>query len=125
VRDLLRRHGDTAVAGILARIARGAAFDDAFGSVTGGSPGEFAGGYFRREAMWTTWVPFLTSTTVLWMGITLLALLAIRRRRDRDAAQREAWALEEHPVRSGSGAADVKNGGGEDDGGADDPRRWN
>jgi hypothetical protein len=95
VRYLLHRHGDTAVARILARIGRGAEFGEAFEAATGEGPGDFARAFFRREAVWTTWVPFLTSSTVLWMAITLLALFAIRRRRERDAALREAWAEEE------------------------------
>ncbi len=115
VRDVLRRHGDTAVARILSRTARGADFEAAFEATTGESPGEFARAYFRREALWTTWVPFLTSSTVLWMAITLLALVAIRRRRERDAAQRDAWALEEH-------AREPER---EESTGEDDPSRWN
>jgi len=114
VRELLRRRGAGVVATILARVAGGTGFDDAFEACAAEPPAAFARSYFRREALWTTWVPFLTSSTVLWMGITLLALAAIRRRRDRDAAQREAWALEE-----GRGA------GGGDERDEDDPSRWN
>jgi hypothetical protein len=75
--------------------AAGASFDEAFASTAGDSPEGFARAYFRREAIWNAWVPFLTSATALWMGITLLALLAIRRRRERDASLRAIWAAEE------------------------------
>ena len=115
VRYLLRRHGDTAVGRILARVGKGAEFGDAFEAATGESSGNFARGYFRREALWTAWVPFLTSSTVLWMAITLLALVAIRRRKERDAALRETWAEEER----GKAAAEEPTGP------DDDPRRWN
>jgi hypothetical protein len=95
VRFLLRRHGESAVAAVASRLARGVSFEDAFEAVTGETPGEFARAYFGREALLATWVPFLTSATGLWMGITALALLAIRRRRARDQALRDAWAAEE------------------------------
>jgi hypothetical protein len=95
VHYLLRRFGEDAVGRILAKISRGADFEDAFEAATGETVGEFARDYFRRETFWTTWVPFVTSSTALWMAITLLALLAIKRRRERDEALREAWAEEE------------------------------
>jgi Peptidase MA superfamily len=114
VRYLLRRHGEDAVARILARVSRGVAFDDAFEAATGETVGEFARGYFGTETLWTTWVPFVTSTTALWMAITLLALLAIKRRRERDAAIREAWAEEERLAAS----ANVQRP-------EDEPRSWN
>jgi hypothetical protein len=114
VRYLLRRHGEDAVARILARVSRGADFEDAFEAATGDTVGAFARGYFRRETLWTTWVPFVTSSTVLWMAITTLALLAIKRRRERDAAIREEWAAEERERLRGSAPRS-----------ADDPSQWN
>ncbi|HQU34082.1 MAG TPA: peptidase MA family metallohydrolase [Thermoanaerobaculaceae bacterium] len=115
VRYLLRLHGDDVVGRILAGVSRGADFDDAFKAATGESVGRFASGYFRRETFWTTWVPVVTSSTVLWMAITVLALLAIKRRRERDALLREGWALEERARITGEVSQDPK----------DDPAQWN
>jgi hypothetical protein len=115
VRYLLRRHGDEAVARILAGVARGDDFDEAFEAATGENVYAFARAYFRKETFWTTWVPFVTSTTVLWMAITVLALLAIKRRRERDAELREMWALEERARTLGHGSGAPE----------DDPDRWN
>ena len=115
VRSLLRRQGEDAVGRILARVATGAGFDDAFERATGESVQVFARNYFRREAVWTTWVPFITSSTVLWLGITALALLAIKRRRERDEAQREAWAEEERRRAATSRVPPPENG----------PSNWN
>lgn len=115
VRYLLRQHGDDVVGRILAGVSRGAGFDDAFEAATGESVSRFARGYFRRETFWTTWVPVLTSSTVLWMAITVLALLAIKRRRERDALLREGWALEERARITGDGSRQPK----------DDPAQWN
>ena len=51
--------------------------------------------FFVREALWHTWVPFLTSSGVLWAAITALAVIAIRRRRTKSAKMRERWDAEE------------------------------
>jgi Peptidase MA superfamily len=115
VRYLLQQRGDDVVRAVLAGVSRGADFDDAFAAAAGESVGAFARGYFRREALWTRWVPFVTSSTALWMAITALALLAIKRRRERDALLRDGWALEERS----RGAADVSPRPG------DDPAHWN
>src|SRR2546425_28312 len=55
----------------------------------------------RSEAQWRRgslllyrWVPGLTGTTALWIGITLLALLAGARRRARSRRILERWEIE-------------------------------
>jgi hypothetical protein len=44
------------------------------------------------------WIPVLTGTTTLWIGVTLLALLAGARRRARTRAITERWEAEETGV---------------------------
>jgi hypothetical protein len=95
MRYTLRRFGRDSAARTLAGVAAGARFETAFRDATGTPLAEAERTFFRREAVWGTWVPFLTSTTALWFGITALALLAIRRRRRRDAELRDRWALED------------------------------
>jgi len=51
--------------------------------------------FFEKDVFWTTWLPFLTSTGALWMAITILALVAIRRRGVRSKQMIEAWEEEE------------------------------
>jgi hypothetical protein len=113
VRALLRRFGTEMPARVVAAVAAGASFAAAFGSVTGVSPGDAVAAALGRERMWNTWVPLLTSSTFLWMLITLLALWAIRRRRERDRAIRASWELDEIP----SFAVEGEPG--------DDPRTYN
>jgi len=114
VRYLLRRNGEDAVARVLAGVRRGAAFEDGFAAATGETVAAFARGYFGRETFWTTWVPFVTSSTVLWMVITALALIAIKRRRECDAELREGWAAEERARTAALPPAPE-----------DDPAQWN
>lgn len=95
VRDLLRRHGRESVGAILSGVAAGLPFDEAFARATGTTLAEAESTFWESQTFWYRWVPFLTSSAVLWILITLLALWAIRRRRRRDAAQRAVWEAEE------------------------------
>ena len=51
--------------------------------------------YWSRRTLWMRWVPVLTSSTLLWIGISALAVVAIHRRRARDAERRRRWDEEE------------------------------
>jgi hypothetical protein len=98
VRYLVRRFGPDAAARILDAIGDGRSFEDAFFRVTGSSLAGVERDFFRRELIWSTWIPFLTSSTALWMGITLLVLYAIRRRRLRSASLRARWDQEDEDL---------------------------
>jgi hypothetical protein len=101
VRDLLRRHGVESVGALLAATSKGTDFDRAFHSLLGTTPATALSTFWHRSALWYRWLPFLSSSTVLWMAVTLLALLAIRRRRARDRKIHEAWEAEERQAEIG------------------------
>jgi len=94
VRDLVQRRGAEAPGRILAAVAAGAPFPDAFEAGAGLTLAAAEADFWRRSSL-PRWLPLATSSTALWFGITLLALYAARRRRRRDAARRARWALEE------------------------------
>jgi hypothetical protein len=94
VRDLMRRHGDDAPARVLARMARGEAFELAFAGATGETVRSYES-RFWRASWWAEVLPLLTSSMVLWLVVTLLALYAIRTRRARNAARRKRWEEED------------------------------
>jgi hypothetical protein len=95
VRDLLRRYDRQAVARTLGGLRLGLGFEEAFLRATGATPSRFEAAFWRRHSFWYRWVPLLGSSVTLWFGVTLLALLAFRRRRRRDAEIRARWELEE------------------------------
>jgi hypothetical protein len=95
VRDLLSRHGREVVGEILDGVAAGLPFEEASTRATGISPAEAERTFWASQTFWYRWVPFLSSSVVLWILITLLALWAIQRRRKRDAARLAGWAEEE------------------------------
>jgi hypothetical protein len=95
VRWLQAEYGVQVTARILELIGRDMSFREAFVRATGDTLEWAEHRFFVREALWHTWVPFLTSSGVLWAAITALAVVAIRRRRDKSARMRERWELEE------------------------------
>jgi hypothetical protein len=99
VRWLFETYGPRAAPEILAGVARGLSFEDAFRVATGDSLAEAEESFWGRQTFWYRWVPVLTSSVTLWLLITLLALWAIRRRRRRDAAIRRGWEEEEERLR--------------------------
>lgn len=99
VRDLLRRHGEELIPDLLAGVRQGEGFEITFRRVTGLTPPEAAQTFWRREVFWYRWLPVLTSSATLWIAVTLLALVAIRRRRQRDAETAARWEAEELAIR--------------------------
>src|SRR5947208_2887707 len=64
--------------------------------------------FWDRQTFWYRWVPVLTSSVTLWMIVTLLALWAIKRRRERDAALRRMWDEEDERLRLAAVAVPVE-----------------
>src|SRR6185295_4678014 len=88
VRDLVDRYGQGAAPAILANVARGVSFEDAFRAATGSSLAAAESTFWSRQTLWYRWVPVLTSSVTLWLLVTALAIWAMKRRRARDAALR-------------------------------------
>jgi hypothetical protein len=95
VQNLLTKHGDTAGGRILEEMGRGASFETAFTDIVGQSPSAAEEDFWNGQRVWTTWIPVLFSQETLWTVITLLAILAILRRRRRNAELRKKWDEEE------------------------------
>jgi len=107
VRELFDRYGQEAAPRLLAGVARGLSFDEAFREATGIPLAEAESSFWSRQTFWYRWVPVLTSSVTLWLLITLLALWAIRRRRERDAARRRVWDEEEERARQAASAREL------------------
>jgi hypothetical protein len=95
VRFIQNEYGSLAPASILRGVARGLQFEDAFLEAAGVPLAQAEHTFFEKDAFWNTWLPFLTSTGALWMAVTLLALVAIHRRRVRSRQMVARWELEE------------------------------
>jgi hypothetical protein len=95
VRDVLEQYGSTAAKAILARMRQGSSFDEAFVDVTGVSPSTAESQFWNRQRIWTSWIPILSSSTTLWLAITLLAILAVYMRRRRNREIEKQWEKED------------------------------
>lgn len=83
VHDLLDRYGSAVPRLVLARLARGDAFDEAMRGATGASLLDIGEAFYARQATLKRWIPILTSGAALWFGISLLAIVAAMRKRRR------------------------------------------
>jgi len=96
VHDVFERLGPAGCAQILTRVDSGASFDAAFADVAGITPAAAESEFWQRQRIWTNWLPVITSTTTLWMAVTLLAILAIYRRRRRNREIEKQWEKDEN-----------------------------
>ncbi len=100
----VRRNGAQLIPSILAQLPE-ASFSQAWKEVTGLSLLD-AEAQWRRRRIWVSrWLPLLTGSSTLWLGITILAVVAAQRRRRRARELMEAWAAEEAWEQSKSGWA--------------------
>ncbi len=119
LRDLMNEHGVAAPGAILRTLADGRSFDEAVARVAGRSILVVEAEFWNRQRTWTLWIPLITSTTVLWLGVMGLAAFAVRRRRQRSDELRRRWDLEEARERNTAGvdAVDGPESGRDDAGG--------
>lgn len=95
VRFLIDRYGNDLPGGALEGVAEGRSFPNAFRRAAGTGLADAERSFYRQVDFWNRWVPFLGSSTTLWILVTLLAVVAIKRRRERDAEIRAQWIEEE------------------------------
>ena len=105
VHDLVRKRGPDSTAAILSGISLGLPFPEAFRRAVGVSLEQAEEYFWEYHSVWNRWVPILSSSMLLWIVISLLALVAFRRRRALDAALLQQW--EEQEERLAEGAASI------------------
>jgi hypothetical protein len=98
VADLFQKFGPSVGRGILSRIAHGESFESAFRDITGKSPASFDSEFWNAQRIWTSWIPIVTSSTVLWLAITGLALLAIYMRYRKNRQIEARWDKEDQDL---------------------------
>ena len=98
VHDVLQKNGSHTGAAILTRMHDGASFDHAFEVVVGRTPEGAESEFWNRQRLWTSWLPLLTSSPILWLAITGLALLAIARRIMKNREIEKKWEEEDRGI---------------------------
>lgn len=95
VHDIVRRFGPQVIQEILQGVNRGATFDSAYGNATGETLANAQLEFWRSQRIWTSWIPILTSSTLLWSTITILAIFAFYMRRRRNRQIEQQWEDDE------------------------------
>ncbi|MEM8934221.1 MAG: hypothetical protein AAGE94_23710 [Acidobacteriota bacterium] len=95
VRWLLDEEGKRVVARILDHVAEGQTFRTAVRSATQRSLVDLEREFWSDFDFWHRWVPILGSSTTLWIAISMLAVVAFRRRRQKDEEILERWDEED------------------------------
>jgi hypothetical protein len=96
VRELLEQYGTPAATRILAAVKGGSLFSEAFEQTTGLSFAAAPQAFWTRRSHWKQWVLLLSSSALLWMGVTVLALYVASKRRRRSVELRRRWEEEEY-----------------------------
>jgi hypothetical protein len=95
VRFLMTSLGPDIPRRILAERADGIPFEDAVQAVTGRSLPEFERDFWAQQTAWRRWIPMMTSSTIVWLAIMLVAWAAFRKQRRRAAVVKQQWEKEE------------------------------
>lgn len=91
VRYGLHQFGDEWPKRLLASLATGSTFEKAFFQTTSLSLEQFQADFWDHQTVWIQWVPVLTSSIALWMGILGLALYVFKKQRQRAEAVKRQW----------------------------------
>lgn len=81
---------------MLAAMSQGVSFDQAFTRITFKPLKRAEAGFWANQTVWARWVPAVTSTIALWLGIVVLALYAFKKQRQRAKLLKRKWKEEEH-----------------------------
>ena len=103
--DLLARHGPAFPRRVLRRMAEGEPFEEAFRSATGVPFRDESGDFWRSRRSLERWLPILTSTSLVWAGVVLLSLWAVRVARGRRARRLREWEAAERAAAEGASAS--------------------
>ncbi len=91
IRYCLRQYGDAWPKHLLATLSQGYSFEVAFVRTTSHSLEQVTTQFWDQQSLWTRWIPVVTSSGVLWVGIILLALYVFKKQRQRTEAVKRQW----------------------------------
>jgi hypothetical protein len=108
VRNLVRERGPGVVRDVMAGLRRGDTFSAAFFQATLTTPERAFEQFWETQGWKHGLLPVLTSSALLWLIVTLIAIAAIRRRRSvRKIGRRAGDEIEPWPVRQNGRIAEV------------------
>jgi hypothetical protein len=99
IRWMQQRFEHRVAAAILARMrTKDVSFETAFADVSRITISQAESEFWDAQRVWTTWIPILTSSATVWMIVTVIAIIAIRKRRQKDAEMKDRWDKEDEQL---------------------------
>ena len=95
VRFFIQQYGRSWPQTILRALSRGLSFEEAFIRTTFTPLDRAETAFWAQQTVWTRWVPAITSTLALWLGIVGLAFYAYRKQRQRAKSLQQQWKDED------------------------------
>ena len=95
VRYFIQKFGREWPRHMLASLAEGLSFEEAFLRTTFTPLNRAEAAFWTNQTVWTRWVPAVTSSVVLWVGILGLAFYAFKKQRQRAEALKRQWKEED------------------------------
>jgi hypothetical protein len=93
--DLLDQTGSELPKQLLAQVATGLPFEEAFAQTTLMTLEQAEIKFWNQQTLWNRWIPVATSSGMVWLLITVLVFYAARRQRIRAAAIKQRWEEED------------------------------
>ncbi len=91
IRYGLQHFGDNWPKRVLASLAQGYSFEQSVVLTTSLSLEQVQADFWDSQSLWTRWVPVVTSSLTLWVGILGLALYVFKKQRQRAEAVKKQW----------------------------------
>ena len=95
VRYFIQQYGRSWPQTMLRAISQGLSFEEAFIRTTFTPLDKAEAAFWAQQTVWTRWVPAITSTLALWLGIVGLAFYAYRKQRQRAKSLQQQWKDED------------------------------
>jgi hypothetical protein len=102
VGHVIATYGRQAFGTFVSRLAEGESFDDALVGAFSVTPERFEERWRTHLTRRYTWIPVITSSTVLWVLMMAVAFVAYAAKRRRNRRTVAAWAEEERGSQSSS-----------------------
>jgi len=80
---------------LLAKLASGMSFQDAFAETTLMTREQAEAKFWKKQTRWNRWIPVATSSGMVWLVITVLVFYAAKKQRKRAVAIQKRWEEED------------------------------
>lgn len=92
---LAENYGESSIWQIISRMKEGYGFEESFFMIIGEDVRQVEKKWIAKVTFWYRWIPVVTSSITLWIGVTLLFILGYIRKKNRERQILKEWDEEE------------------------------